>query len=376
VLAVVLSVLSVANSAEWSLSSETSATTLCGVGAASNHKGIAAAASNGIGAFVENFDGTKWKKSRVAGGLLLDSATSKGSLSVATSMYYVFVSSDNGATYSNSTAYGVSQSASIFNDGQSMGLVGSWILKPEAGKKPKTVTGVAVSSDSGKSWNYYEVPGGYVRYGAFPSTNTWFISAGIWGSSADNESSKFRRMSSRIKASSDGISMDSEFKATRKSGEDSGWFGSVSKTTDGGKTFTEVLRTPSDAIYYFNGISCSSETHCAVVGEGEDAVGNYLTLAFTTFDGGNTWAQTFTSDDVSLMGVKLISETEGWLGGTDKQGRNLLGQFYTTADGGKTWSLKQSLDNCVMLDMDFVDDMGFAACCSSNGSSCSVAKYA
>jgi len=53
-----------------------------------------------------------------------------------------------------------------------------------------------------------------------------------------------------------------------------GWFGAVSRTTDGGATWTEVFTTDLATDYlYFNGISCSSETHCVVAAEGYNADG-------------------------------------------------------------------------------------------------------
>ncbi len=64
------------------------------------------------------------------------------------------------------------------------------------------------------------------------------------------------------------------------------------KSTDGGKTFTEVFKSELTDKYYFNGIDCSSESHCVAVAEGYDSAGSTAVFAFVTFDGGNSWTNT------------------------------------------------------------------------------------
>lgn len=86
---------------QWTLIPSTSATTLVGVGASgySSHAfinrhlifgqnigsfAVGAAASNGIGAFMERYDGASWGNSKIPSGLLLDGAiTASGQVSVA-----------------------------------------------------------------------------------------------------------------------------------------------------------------------------------------------------------------------------------------------------------------------------------------------------
>ena len=120
-----------------------------------------------------------------------------------------------------------------------------------------------------------------------------------------------------------------------------GWFGAVSKTTDGGKTWTQVfLSGLENDSFYFNGIACSSDTNCVVVGEGDDANGS-ISVAFSTFDGGATWQKTIAGTDASMMGVDFVSETEGWVAATQMAGRGLNAVFYHTVDGGKTFSIDE-----------------------------------
>ena len=150
----------------------------------------------------------------------------------------------------------------------------------------------------------------------------------------------------------------------------------ITATTLFPQTFTQVLRTdPITDYYYFNQIDCSSELNCIVVGEGQDgAAGADATIAYTTFDGGVTWALTKSgSDDVGLTAVKFSSATEAWIGGIGYDGRKAAGHFSKTTDGGKTWTLEQVLDGCLVMDIDFGVNMGVAACTSATGGLSSVA---
>ena len=160
---------SAASAAQWTLTAGTSATTLVGVGADSATLDVAAAAQNGVGALVERFDGTTWVKQRVPAGLLMDSAVSP-SVTVAVSMFPIVTSTDGGSTWVEQDSIGgLSQSASIFGNGDDIGLVGGFTTPS---RDPITY-GVAHSADAGSTWTISEIPGrGYVRYGAFPSKVT------------------------------------------------------------------------------------------------------------------------------------------------------------------------------------------------------------
>jgi len=339
---------------------------------------VAAAAMNGIGAIIDTYNGTKWHKAPVQAGLLMDAAVSSSGVAVAVSMYTVFVSTDAGATFSTAVGVaGISQNANVFGT-ESIGLVGSWV-NPDK-QVPTGVSGVASSTDRGATWTLSaEIPGGYVRYGAFPTDTTWYVSSGMWGSSDSLKGHKSARVQWIPESNSLDIVERSEKAPQKLADGTSGWWGAVSKTTDGGKTWNQVFLTDLENDYfYFNGISCPSENHCVVVGEGDDMVnGGYLNVAYTTFDGGVTWDRTLTAADVSMMSVDFLTEDEGWVAGTKKSGRNLIAQFYHTVDGGKSFTLEETLSNCFAIDLDFApsDGTGIAACISSSGSTCSVAWY-
>lgn len=363
--------------AKWTIDTTTTATTLVGVGAANARVASAAAALNGQGAIIDTFNGTAWLKTPVTAGLLMDSAVSADGLVVSTSMYSVFVSNDFGATFRVADGVsGLSQSASVFNDGTSIGLVGSFLVKEPNSKFSTGVSGVAYSRDAGITWAVSSpVPVGYVRYGAFPTDQTWYVSSGIW-SDATTEVGQIN-LSARLSVHPENRIIFNDKRTKRVKEGPTGWFGAVSKTTDGGKTWTQVFSSDlENDYYYFNGISCPSENHCVVVGEGEDATGADLNVAYTTFDGGLNWERTITAHDASMMGVDFVSENEGYVAATGKSGRNLAAQFYHTTDGGKTFAVEETLTNCFVLDVDMTKDgAGVAACSSSTGSACFAALY-
>mmetsp|Transcript_16233 Transcript_16233/g.24452 ORF Transcript_16233/g.24452 Transcript_16233/m.24452 type:complete len:298 (+) Transcript_16233:2-895(+) len=291
------------------------------------------------------------------------------------SMFPIVTSTDGGETYTvQESVMGLSQSATVFGDGSDIGLVGGFTTPA---KDPITY-GVAHSPDAGESWTISEI-GDSVRYGSFPSKTTWYVTRGMWGSSSTQGIEKDDiHLSSRASLSPSRES-PLRFSSHNETVGADGWWGSISKTTDGGASWTTVFQSAPTDTYYFNAIDCSSESHCVAVAEGL----NYVTdcKAFVTFDGGETWQETLSasgavpSDAVSLMGASWVSETEGWLAGTAKDGRTLSGLFYKTTDGGKTFALEQTLDDCFALDVDFADDLGVAACSSSSGASATVAMY-
>ena len=166
---------------QWTLQPSTTATTLVGVGAGSD-TAIAAAAMDGTGAVAEVYADGKWSNSKVGGGLLLDAAKSNdGTLSVVTSLLPVFVQ-DTTVSSDFVQAVGVGgaiTSASFFGDNE-IGLVGSVLL----GKK--SINGVVVSTDRGKTFSASPVPSGFTRYGSFIDSQTWVVSAGIWGDDANS----------------------------------------------------------------------------------------------------------------------------------------------------------------------------------------------
>lgn len=183
---VVITLLAAASASEWTLNTQTSASIVAGVGAGSDTLASAAASQNGVGAVIERLSAGKWTKKPVQTGMLLDSAVTPSGTTVATSIWKVFISTDNGNTYTAATGVnGVSQSANTWGSNkENIALVGNWVVSNGEGTKPDEISGVAVSKDAGATWTLSTgVPPAFARYGAFPSDNTWFVASGIWGSS-------------------------------------------------------------------------------------------------------------------------------------------------------------------------------------------------
>ena len=257
---------------------------------------------------------------------------------------------------------------------------------------------MARSSDGGASWKVSEVPDLDSRYGAFPSDKVWYVSNGMWGddpAAVDERSLSLNTFDTRLRshhsyplsarARIESLQKGSVHFTKRGSHVDNlfatGWWGTISKTEDGGETFSTVFSSDPNEYWYFNSIACSSETHCVAVAEGDDAGDSgYTILAFVTFDGGKTWTnaldkENVPSDVVSIMGAAWIDDKEGWLGATAKDRSQLNGVFFHTMDGGKTWSLDATLDNCFLMDLTFANGVGYASCSTSSGSNGYVTMY-
>ena len=77
---------------------------------------------------------------------------------------------------------------------------------------------------------------------------------------------------------------------------------------------------------------------------------------YTTTDG-KTFTQKFfvAGPHASLMGARMISETEGWAAGGDAKNQlQIQSNFYHTLDGGETWGL-ESVKGIMALGIDCAD---------------------
>mmetsp|Transcript_7565 Transcript_7565/g.12721 ORF Transcript_7565/g.12721 Transcript_7565/m.12721 type:complete len:339 (+) Transcript_7565:49-1065(+) len=334
---------------------------------------------------MERYDGTEWYKETLGdatAGLLMDAATSDV-VSVGVSMLPVVLSTDGGKTYVTSDAIqGISQSATVFppDSGEQIGLVGSF----STGKGEPFVSGVAHSANRGETWTVSAVSGGDVRYGAFPSSDTWYVSAGMWGADAIAPGASTGSLSSRLSFHQHEDHTyhlhEHAFNATAAASslkDENGWWGKIFKTSDAGATWENVFSSGADDHYYFNNIACATNERCVAVTEG-DAKDDFR--AYVTQDGGQTWTNTLSNavkpdDQVSLMGAGWVSDMEGWVAGTSKSGINLVGLFFKTVDGGASWTLEQELNNCFPIDMAMAANgkVGLAACLSSSGGSATIA---
>jgi hypothetical protein len=196
--------------------------------------------------------------------------------------------------------------------------------------------GVAVSSDSGATFTLYNITNllTEARYGAFPSATTWYISAGEW---PQNNAPGTHAVTRRIHLQKNGKNFKRTIKpvGVRRHEEDSGWKAQIMKTSDGGNTWTSVFYREGQ--FYFNQISCGSESHCCAVAEADSSATPGIHI-FCTVDGGSTWVETLsnTNGAYSIMAIDFINDQEAWAGGGDMD--NFYGYFWHTLDGGKTWA--------------------------------------
>lgn len=219
--------------------------------------------------------------------------------------------------------------------------------------------------------NYFDIglnetatSGYHARYGAFPSETTWYITSGNYpGYVSYNSDGDYYRMSQRIRIQKRTNKLPPVVKFYSASLRQEGYLGAISKTTDGGLTWTKVF--DSDGQYYFNQISCFDEMNCFAVGEN----GNMATVLKTS-DGGINWTSKLTrKGPFSLHGVNMVSKNEIFVsGGTVSPGpvdtQELVGLYYRSTDGGETWQL--STFNGYGWDMDFRDGVGYAVALFKN----------
>ena len=297
-------------------------------------------------------------------------ANAKNAITVASTFAGLTVSSDQGKTWAMvPDILGMSQSVNPMG-ANGFGAAGQWSTGYKGG-----FGGVLYSAD-GESWEYSKIDGGNsIRYGAYPSENTWFVTAGLWDTSdASVSNSTITALSTEgSHALSSRLHMGKRSSLKLKDGEEQGWWGKIWKTSDGGKSWSNVFKTPVEDQYYFNAISCGSESNCIAVGEGIQGTSPYA-VALMTKDGGATWTKTFESTEVaSLMAAVMTSETEGWIA---PLAESFSTDFYHTTDGGATWTNDQSLKGCFSTYLDAREGLTLSTCLNKSGSKASVVFYA
>ncbi len=176
----------------------------------------------------------------------------------------------------------------------------------------RTQGGVAVSKNGGKDFEVFQASkfletDAWIRYGAYPSNDVWYLAAGGW---LISETVGQVQLTDRIfvDETTGAFSFRNESLASAKGLGKSGNSAEILKTTDGGLTFTSVFTALGS--FYFNGIHCASEDVCMVVAEGNGAG-----TVYGTKNGGDTWEILLEDTDgagVGLFQVRMISELEAW----------------------------------------------------------------
>jgi photosystem II stability/assembly factor-like uncharacterized protein len=214
-----------------------------------------------------------------------------------------------------------------------------------------TKNGVAISTDGGNTFSMVDCGLNnetyMTRYGSFPSATTWYLSAGSWGSNAaeraNNKARGVRQLTERIAVhmNPDTLELKPVFDLSthkrRTTQDNNGYYAAITKTTNGGKTWTQVFNNVNN--YYPNAISCPTVNDCWFVAESGGASDQPGANIIATNDGGQTWKTQFTNSNpsYSLMAINMISATEGWAAGGILDA-SFDGEWLHTSNGGVTWT--------------------------------------
>jgi len=221
---------------------------------------------------------------------------------------------------------------------------------------------VAVSTDGGVLFKGAWLPKNFsyapVRYAAFPSDNVLYMTGGSWPASNEQVEGT-HDLNARVRFNSNTVKFEDR-KPVLKDDNVTGYTAMLAKSEDGGATW--VKQYESQDQFYFNGISCASETVCMAVGEGfaQDGAGMPGAHVFKTTDGKN-WTKIYTygaATGGSALDVKMLSETEAWVGFTYAESTFKSGAvFGHTTDGGATWVHSPELNGVgTVTQMSFIDD--------------------
>jgi len=357
-------------SAEWKIVTLNFATIAIDVAFVSPNEGICAIGDNGSGSTVQATanGGQNWHSVPGPMSLMyLGAAAQNDSMGgrsavVAGALDTQYSHIAKGWNFSLADVGLSSQNVDDFGDGMSYGVVGSTLSGGQ---------GAAVSTDYGQKFKFFNVSilQTIARYGAFPSSTTWYISAGQWPGEAtvDEPDSPIvtRKISKRLHYHFNKESQ--KYSHSFHTGEGNTpqnnyeWQAQIVKTTNGGQTWTTMFYNHSH--YYFNQIACGTENNCVAAAESDSQTSAGVWL-FTTANGGTTWTTSMymAGDAYSVIAVEFVSETEVWAGGAE------LGQIgpkfaylWHSTDSGNTWTLDSTIKGVYPMALSFPDPAhGFA----------------
>lgn len=243
--------------------------------------------------------------------------------------------------------------------GESMGVMaGSW------GSLRTYEEGVAITRDSGRSWDYYDWGiDTWPRYVDFISEDVGFVSGGHWPTeSARLSGGEGMRVSQHVK-----LAMGGGMDPRAESIDAVDYRGVVAKTTTGGQSFEVILDVPG---LYFNGLQFINEQEGWVVGEGENSAS-----IFHTDDGGLTWDEQWTGD-ATLMSVRMIDSERGFAVGGDLSNRRPTGLILETSDGGQSWAPMALDADFILFNLDIIDENNaWAVGINLATNNCGVLRY-
>jgi photosystem II stability/assembly factor-like uncharacterized protein len=231
--------------------------------------------------------------------------------------------------------------------------------------------GVAISSDGGIIFEAYDAGLSMdARYGAFPSTSVWYITAGDWPESNDDKAPTNDNMA----PTNDNMAHDIVFSRTprlhvRRHGKGYKTFVTPSAATnntifecqvtvsrDSGKTWTTVYQNLGD--FYPNGIACQDEDNCCFVGESDGGPSPGARIHCTN-DGGSSWNQTLflSGPSNSLMDIRITGTAgEYWaVGGNLVSELDANATFWHSTNNGASWTLDSTISGSYATAVDCLD---------------------
>jgi len=106
---------------------------------------------------------------------------------------------------------------------------------------------------------------------------------------------------------------------------------------------------------YFNGLSFVSSTQGWVVSV-ENNNGTRSSSIWNTADGGQSWTEQYSEDDLHLYGVQCTSVNNCWAWGYKAPDLTLFGSYFLqTTDGGKKWS-NNAINDVIVFDLSEASD--------------------
>jgi photosystem II stability/assembly factor-like uncharacterized protein len=328
----------------WSVKSEEFATIADAISCSSATTCVAPVGVNGQGSFIwmTTDGGNTWNTEQEPFELMFLGAAMQGNTAVVADELSLLYNNATGGNF----VFGYPKGGDWLCSSQNVEVFGNGCYGA-AGEDPlNNGNGASVSLDGGAHWKWYNVSilKTFARYGAYPSANTWYISAGEWPDNHNPaDADTYRRLTSRIhitqKSSTEFGWRHFPSKATpaHRLPGDPGWKAQIVKTTDGGKTW--VSQFYDEGNFYFNQIGCTDVNHCCAVGESDGTSAPGIRFYCTT-DGGNTWTRNlFMGDpDLSVLSLRWIDATHGMAGGGLMSAFGITGHFWETNDGGVTWT--------------------------------------
>jgi len=364
----------VAYAGNWAVQSPDLAPILDGVSFVDAQHGWLSGGADNVGSEVlfTNTGGQHWQRAKEGGStlLFLDIAMQSKSCGVVSGVGILSIAGMEYTT--NGTTFLPSKVVELETESQSvegiMGVPQGYGVTGQFGK----ANGVAISANGGQTFQMFDCGLNntiyMTRYGSFPSASTWYLSAGTWPASAEQrakgKATGFHQKSQRISLHMDPVTKQvkpvfdfSEFqKKPRTPQDNNGYYAAITKTTNGGKTWTQVFNNVNN--YYPNAISCPTVNDCWFVAESGGDSDQPGANIIATNDGGTTWITQFTNSDpnYSLMAINMISATEGWAAGGILDS-SFDGEWLHTTNGGQSW-VPTTLKGVYGNDLSFVQTGG------------------